>query len=115
MAYSPELLERIRAILSDRSDVVEKKMFGGVAIMVGGRMACGPYGDGLIVRIGREAARRHIGKPHVRPMDFTGRVMNNFAMIESEGLQTEAELRHWVLMAVRFAEEDPGGPRGRKR
>jgi TfoX/Sxy family transcriptional regulator of competence genes len=109
MAYDEQLLNRIRRILADRSDVVEKKMFGGVAFMVGGRMACGPHGDRLIVRIGEDAAREHIGKPHVKPMDFTGRVMKAFATIEPEGLRTEVQLRKWVTMAADFASVE--GPR----
>jgi hypothetical protein len=36
MAYSDKLAERIRRRLSDRTDVVERKMFGGVAFMVRG-------------------------------------------------------------------------------
>jgi TfoX/Sxy family transcriptional regulator of competence genes len=109
MAYDEKLLERIRQVLATRDDVVEQKMFGGVAFMVGGRMACGPHGDRLIVRIGEAAAREHIGKPHVKPMDFTGRVMKAFATIEPGGLRTEAELRKWVTMAVEFAARE--GPR----
>lgn len=107
MAYSEHLLDRIRSILHDRSDVVEKKMFGGVAFMVQGHMACGPLGDSLIVRIGRNAVRAAMAKPHVKPMDFTGKVLSTFATIEAEGIKTEARLRHWVLMAVAYAESQP--------
>lgn len=109
MAYDEALAQRIRDILADRGDVVEQKMFGGVAFMVGGRMACGPHGDRLIVRIGAEAAAKYIGKPHVKPMDFTGRVMRAFATIEPEGLRTSAQLRRWVTMAAEFAATE--GPR----
>ena len=102
-------MNRIRLILAARADVVEQRMFGGVAFLVGGRMACGPHGDRLIVRIGEEAARKHIGKPHVKPMDFTGRVMKAFATIEPGGLRTESQLRKWVTMAAEFAAAE--GPR----
>lgn len=106
MAYSEALAQRIRDILSVRRDVVEKKMFGGIAFMVAGRMACGPQGDALIVRIGQAAAAEHIGTPHVKPMDFTGRVMRAFATIEPEGIRTSTQLRKWVNMAAEFAAAD---------
>lgn len=112
MAYSEELAQRVREVLSERGDVVEQKMFGGVAFMVNGRMACGPHGNRLIVRIGEAAAKEHIGKPHVKPMDFTGRVMKAFATIETDGLRTSAQLRKWVTMAADFAASE--GPRERK-
>lgn len=117
MAYSEELAQRIREILADRSDVVEKKMFGGVAFMVQGRMACGPQGESLIVRIGEAAAAAHIGKPHVKPMDFTGRVMKAFATIEPDGLRTQTQLKKWVIMAAEFAaaEESKNPPSAKRR
>ena len=112
MAYSEALAQRIRDLLAGRGDVVEQKMFGGIAFMVGGRMACGPHGDRLIIRIGQDAAKRHIGEPHVKQMDFTGRVMKAFATIEPAGLRTDAQLKKWVTMAVEFAAaEGPKGPR----
>lgn len=109
MAYSEELAQRVRGVLAERDDVVEKKMFGGIAFMVAGRMACGPHGDTLIVRIGEAAAANNIGKPHVKPMDFTGRVMKAFAIIQPDGLRTSAQLRKWVVMAAEFAASE--GPR----
>ena len=116
MAYDEVLAQRIRDILSDRGDVVEQKMFGGIAFMVGGRMACGPHGDRLIVRIGEKPASKHVGKPHVKPMDFTGRVMKAFATIEPDGLRTAAQLRKWVSMAVEFAvSEEPKDRRTGRR
>lgn len=107
MAFSEQLAERIRRVLRDRSDVTEKKMFGGVAFMVGGNMACGPQGDSLIVRIGRDAAKAAMAKPHVKPMDFTGKVLSTFATIEAEGIKTEVQLRRWVRMAIAYAESQP--------
>ena len=107
MAYNEELAARIRAILSDRNDVTEKKMFGGIAFMVRGNMACGPHGDSLIVRIGEEAAARAMSLPDVKPMNFTGRVMKTFATVTPPGIDSEAKLRHWVAMAASHAESLP--------
>jgi TfoX/Sxy family transcriptional regulator of competence genes len=103
MAYNAQLLERIRAILSSRKDVVEKKMFGGVAFMVGGNMACGPHGDRLLARIGDAATAAALAEPHVKPMDFTGKVMKSFVAIVPEGMITDAQLRRWVELAAAYA------------
>jgi len=51
MAYDEALAERVRAIIAVRSDVTERKMFGGIAWMVGGNMACGVMGDDLCVKL----------------------------------------------------------------
>jgi TfoX N-terminal domain len=52
MAYNEKLPARIRTILSDRPDVREQKMFGGLTFMVAGHMCCGVHHDELIVRLG---------------------------------------------------------------
>lgn len=120
MSADPRLLARLRELLANRDGVTERRMFGSVAFLVDGRMACGPHDDHLIVRIGEEAAARWIGRPHVSPMDFTGRVMRNFATIEAAGLRTQAQLERWVSMAVEFARSDTtprprSGPRLTRR
>jgi hypothetical protein len=45
MPYDEELAQRIRETLAIRSDVQERKMFGGLAFMLSGTMACGVVGD----------------------------------------------------------------------
>ena len=41
VAYNEELAGRVRVALADRTDVEEKKMFGGLSFMVAGiRQAC---------------------------------------------------------------------------
>ena len=54
MAYDEKLVGRIRKVLARRKALTEKKMFGGIAFMVGGNMCCGVVGDELMVRIGAE-------------------------------------------------------------
>ena len=52
MAYDEETAGRIRKLLADRSDVVEKKMMGGLSFMVQDRMCCAVSGrGGLLVRV----------------------------------------------------------------
>ena len=51
MAYDEKLAARVRAIQSDRDDVAERPMFGGLTFMLGGHMCCGVHGDELIVRL----------------------------------------------------------------
>ena len=41
MAYDEALAERIRALMAREGGVTEKKMFGGLAFLVGGNMAIG--------------------------------------------------------------------------
>ena len=67
MAYDKILAERIRGILRTRSDVTERKMFGGLAFMVHGHMCCGIVGNDLMLRIGETGYQTALKRPHVRP------------------------------------------------
>jgi hypothetical protein len=46
MAFDERTADRVRAILSGRPDVVEKKMMGGLCFMVKGGMCCSVSGRG---------------------------------------------------------------------
>lgn len=107
MAYSEELAERIREIIDGRPGVVERKMFGGVAWMVNGNMACGVIGDDLMVRLDRGEAEAAQAEEHVGPMDFTGRPMRGFIMVETAGIDDTANLGRWVDAGADFAESLP--------
>ena len=97
MAHSEKLAERIRAVLEDRDDVVEKKMFGGIAFMVRGNMACGAVRGELMARVGPGHYEWALTRPRVRPMDFTGRPLRGFVYVGTAGIRTRAMLSKWWL------------------
>jgi TfoX/Sxy family transcriptional regulator of competence genes len=96
MGYDEAAVERVRRILAGRSDVVEKRMIGGLSFLVGGSMCCGVTGDALMVRVGPEGYEWALAQPHVRPMEFVNRPLKSFVRVDPEGYQTEAALATWV-------------------
>jgi TfoX/Sxy family transcriptional regulator of competence genes len=106
MAYSEQLANRVRALVSGRDDVAERPMFGGLTFMVGGHMCCGVHGDELIVRLHRDDEDTALARPQARPMDFTARRMRGFVTVAPDGLRDRA-LRRWVALAVAHAETQP--------
>ena len=103
MAYDHALAERIRGLLAIRDDVVERKMFGGLAFMVAGRMPCGVIHDDLMVRVGPDGHDDALAQPHTRTMDFTGRPMRGMVYVAPAGIATDDELSRWVERAVTVA------------
>ena len=75
MAYDEDLADRVRAVLPRGAEVTERKMFGGLAFLLGGHMFAGVVGDELMVRLGYQAAQQALERDHVREMDFIGRPM----------------------------------------
>jgi hypothetical protein len=107
MAYDEALATRIRAALAGGTDVTEQRMFGGIAFMVGDRMAVGVVHDDLMVRVGPDAHDEAVVRPHARPMDFTGRPMRGMVYVAPAGLIEEADLAGWVEEGAAFAAAQP--------
>lgn len=115
MAYDVTLAQRVRSALATHRNVGERKMFGGIAFMVENHMACGIAGDKLMLRVGPARYDELLAKPHVEPMDFTGRPLRGMVYVRAPGTRTEAALRKWVDLAVHVAETSPAKPRGATR
>ena len=107
MAYDEELAGRVRAALRGRAGLVEKKMFGGLAFMVRGNMCCGVLGEDVVIRTGPEAYEEALASPHTRVMDFTGKPMRGFVMVDADGTLTDEALEDWITLGLRFARSLP--------
>lgn len=107
MAFDQRLAERVSVALEDIPDVREQQMFGGVAFLVGGHMACGVVGDELMLRLGEEGADAALDERHVRPMDFTGRPMSTMVFVESAGIKSDRVLAGWIRLALTYVETLP--------
>jgi TfoX/Sxy family transcriptional regulator of competence genes len=103
MAYDEVLADRIREVIGGAPDLTERKMFGGLAFMVRGNMACGPVGDILMVRVGAEEYERALKLPHAREMTLTGRPMRGFVELPIDALDSDDVLADWVDMGVDYA------------
>ncbi len=107
MAYDEHLAERVRATLKRRRGLSEKKMFGGLAFMVNGHMACGVIGEDLMVRVGPEAYEAALKKAGARPMDFTGRPMKGMVYVGPRGHRRASSLEAWVQQGLSYARSLP--------
>jgi hypothetical protein len=107
VAYDEGLAQRIRESLDDVPGISEKKMFGGLAFLLNGNMACGVVGEDLMVRVGPKAYATSLAMPHVREMNFTGRPMRGLVFVRAPGFEADRDLDHWVGRGVAFAQSLP--------
>ena len=107
MAFDEALADRIREILAPRAELTERRMFGGIAFMLSGNMACGVIGEDLMLRLDPADAERALAEDHVRPMDFTGKPMKGAVYVDSEGTAGEEDLAGWVDAGADFAASLP--------
>ena len=113
VAYDEELAERVREVLAERTDVDEKKMFGGLSFMVGGQMCCGVLKNDLIVRIEPTDSDELVAEAGVRPFDFTGRPVQSMLYVDHAALADDDVLRAWVQRGLRYVAAHP--PKRKRR
>lgn len=102
MAYDEKLAARVRALFEGKRDFAEKKMFGGVAFMLKGKMCCGVLKDDLVARVGAQRYAQALKKPHVRPMNFTGREMKGYVYVAPPATKNARSLKRWVDACAEF-------------
>lgn len=110
MAFDEGLAARLRKVLEGRSDVTERKMFGGIAFLVRGNMCVGIVDHDLMVRVGPENHDYALGQPHTRPMDFTGKPSKGMVYVAPAGFVRAPGLRKWVNLALSFVDTLPARP-----
>jgi len=101
VAYDEELAARIRDLVANEPALTEKKMFGGLAFLVGGNMAVAASGQGgLLVRVDPAESDALIASSSARPMEMRGREMAGWLRVDPAG---DDELATWVGRGVSFA------------
>lgn len=113
MAFDPGLAERVRDVLGARSDVAERRMFGGLAFLLDGHMAVGLVDSVLMARVGPARHAEALARPHVRPMDFTGRPMTGYVYVDPPATADDTALADWVTACAAFVDTLPRKPAAR--
>jgi TfoX/Sxy family transcriptional regulator of competence genes len=108
VAYDEDLANRIRELIAGEAGVTEKKMFGGLAFLIGGNMAVAASGQGgLLVRVDPDDTEALAGKSHAGPMVMRGREMQGWLRVDDEGVRTKRQLEPWVKRGVGYARSLP--------
>jgi TfoX/Sxy family transcriptional regulator of competence genes len=107
VAYDEDLADRIRAVL-DGESAVEKKMFGGLAFLVGGNMSVAASGQGgLMVRVDPEQTMALLHEPGAAEFEMGGRgAMKGWLRVSADVLD-DRTLQTWVDRGVSYARSLP--------
>jgi TfoX/Sxy family transcriptional regulator of competence genes len=111
VAYDEDLANRIRELLAGEQGVTEKKMFGGLAFLIGGNMSVSASGrGGLMVRVDPADSAALVRKGHCARMVMRGREVDGWLRVAPEGVRTRRQLEPWVKRGVGYARSLP--PKG---
>lgn len=102
MAYNERLANRIREGLVLAKKVKEKEMMGGLTFMVNDKMCMGVIKDEMMCRIDPNLHDQSVEKTGCRTMDFTGRPMKGYVMVDDNGMKTKKEFDYWIKLCLDF-------------
>jgi TfoX/Sxy family transcriptional regulator of competence genes len=108
MAFDPGLAQRVREALGDCPGITERRMFGGLAFLVDGKMFIDIRNSSLMARVGPERHQDALAVPHVRVMDFTGRPMKGYVYVDPPAITEDGDLKSWVLWCAQYVANLPG-------
>ena len=112
MAYDEDLADRLRELFAGESGVIEKKMFGGLAFLIGGNMAVAASGQGgVLVRVDPAKSDRLVATTNARPMEMRGREMQGWLRVDSADVRTKRQLAKWVGLGTTYARSLPAKKR----
>jgi TfoX/Sxy family transcriptional regulator of competence genes len=108
VAYDEKLADRIRELVGSEPGLTEKKMFGGLAFLIGGNMAVAASGQGgVLVRVDPDESDTLVSKTKAYPMEMRGRTMQGWLRVDTDGVRTKAQLAKWVERGTTYARSLP--------
>ncbi len=102
MAYKEKLENRIREALVHLPEVEEKKMFGGVAFMVNGKMCITVGKDRIMCRINPAYHDEAIKSKGIQTVIMRGRGYKGYVHINEDVLKTKKNFDQWIGLALDF-------------
>jgi TfoX/Sxy family transcriptional regulator of competence genes len=108
VAYDEELAERLRELLEGEPRLTERKMFGGLAFLIGGNMAIAASGEGgVLVRVDPAASEKLVDTSNAEVAVMRGRPMDGWLRVAAEHLRTKRQLAKWAGLGADYARSLP--------
>lgn len=102
MAYSESLAQRMRQALAHLPDITERKMFGGLAFMINGKMCLTVGPERIMCRIDPGMHSALIAGEGCSAVVMKGRVYRGYIHVSMDQLRTKKALAYWINLALEF-------------
>jgi hypothetical protein len=109
MAFDEDLAWRLReALAAAGATVTEKKMFGGLAFLVGGNMCISARGGGgLLARVDPAAEAAALAESGAKPMDMGRGPMAGWITVDPDGVASDEAVKAWVDRSLSYVSSLP--------
>ena len=115
MAYSEQLAQKVRSALAHIEQVEEKKMFGGLAFLVNGKMCINAGADRLMFRVDPALQDDAVNRNGSEPVFMQGRPYKGYFYVPENGIRTDEDFDHWVGLALDFNARAKASPRKKRQ
>ncbi len=104
MAFDINLANKVREYLRDipNIEVQEKKMFGGLAFMVNGKMCINVGEDMLMCRFDHALTDELAEKTGFLPMIMKGKEYKGYCYVEPVGYKSNKDFEFWINLCLDF-------------
>ena len=108
MVYDEALAERIRQLVAGEPNLSEKKMFGGLAFLLGGNMAIAASGQGgILVRVDPAESDELVSTTTATVAVMRDRPMPGWLRVPTGDVASDDELAAWVERGRSYARSLP--------
>jgi TfoX/Sxy family transcriptional regulator of competence genes len=108
VAYDESLADRIRELVGGERGLTERKMFGGLAFLIGGNMAVAASGQGgILVRVDPARSHKLVSTTKAEPMVMRGKAMDGWLRVDTHDVREKRQLAAWVTRGVTYARSLP--------
>ena len=108
VAFDEHLAERIRELLGTERGLSEKRMFGGLAFLVGGHLAVAASRQGgLLVRVDPAQSDSLVGTTKATVAVMGGRPMRGWLRVDETAIRSRSQLAKWVSLGTEAARSVP--------
>lgn len=115
MAYDEKLADRIRELLEERPDVIEKNVRRSRVPDSGPHGHLCQWPGRRLVRVDPEATSSFVARGAAEVAVMRGRPMAGWLRVSSENLRTKRQLERWVQRAITSVEALPPKEAVRRR
>jgi TfoX/Sxy family transcriptional regulator of competence genes len=102
MAYDEELAKRVKAALGRVKPLEEKRMFGGLAFMVRGKMCVSVGKERIMCRIDPAIHDAALQRKGCRTVVMKGREYRGYVHVDADAVKTKSDLDYWVELALDY-------------
>ena len=104
MAYSEELADRVRQYLMNfpALEIAEKKMFGGLAFMVNGKMCINVGDNKLMCRFDPEIDEEIALKSGYEKLFMRGNQYKGYCYVSPDGFQSDVDFGFWMNVCLDY-------------